>query len=195
MREQTLMEIEDKINVFFKSDKCKEMISEYYNAPRLCNLPKPINLFIKQLNVYIAEIEPHISIYIPDNDFRNDLLFCKNFEGVLLNYKLPDDTDVQEYIGYFIIGKSSDNDICKDGSNLKLKFNTEFIYKINNDSFYYKYDYLTVSDVINSFTIKRKKEIIKNINHKIQSNNIYIKKLKEQNSKYNSRINDVSKWG
>lgn len=195
MREQTLMEIEDKINVFFKSDKCKEMINEYYNAPRLCNLPKPINLFVKQLNEYIAEIEPHISIYIPDNDFRNDLLFSRNFEGVLLNYKLPDDTDAQEYIGYFIIGKSSDNNICKDGSNLKLKFNTEFIYKINSDSFYCKYDYLTVSDVIKSLIIKRKKEIIKNINHQIQSNNIYIKKLKEQNSKYNSRINDVSKWG
>ena len=195
MREQTLMEIEDKINVFFKSDKCKEMISEYYNAPRLSNLPKPIKIFVKQLNEYIAEIEPHISIYIPDNDFRSDLLFSRNFEGVLLNYKLPDDTDAQEYIGYFIIGKSSDNNICKDGSNLKLKFNTEFIYKINSDSFYCKYDYLTVSDVINSFIIKRKKEIIKNINHQIQSNNIYIKKLKEQNSKYNSRINDVSKWG
>lgn len=53
-----------------------------------------------------------------------------------------------------------------------------------------------MSDVINSLIIKRKKkEIIKNINHQIQSNNIYIKKLKEQNSKYNSRINDVSKWG
>ena len=195
MREQTLMEIEDKINVFFKSDKCKEMISEYYNAPRLSNLPKPINIFVKQLNEYIAEIEPHISIYIPDNDFRSDLLFSRNFEGVLLNYKLPDDTDAQEYIGYFIIGKSFDNNICKDGSNLKLKFNTEFIYKINSDSFYCKYDCLTVSDVINSLIIKRKKEIIKNINHQIQSNNIYIKKLKEQNSKYNSRINDVSKWG
>lgn len=195
MREQTLMEIEDKINNFFKSEKCKEMISSYYDAPRYCHLPEPINLFIKQINEYIAEIDSHISIYVPDDDLRNDLLFCKNFEGVLLKYKLPDNTDAQEYIGYFIIGKNSNNDICKDGSNLKLKFNTEFIYQINCDSFYHKCSYLTVSDIINLFTVKRKKEIIKNIKHQIKNNNNDIKKLKEQNSQYNKRVNDVSKWG
>lgn len=195
MKEKTLLMIEQEINDFFKSDKCKELITKYYNDNSYCTPPYSINVFIEDINNEISKIDPHIFVYCP-KDSKSDLLFCENSEGVLLKFNLPDGQEMKEYIRYFMIDvkKSSIGSINKNGDNLQLRFDSEFISAIPTRGFYTERKNLVVSDVINLLIKRKKKTIIKELNAMISNKRNEIKELKKEIEENTERRRSVRQW-